>query len=87
MKARDESLKNFQAASEIEPTEHCCDVWPKIMGVFAWFSFDDAPGLLTMPNVRTPEAAWRVNFCPACGKQVRDAIVTHDALEESRRSL
>lgn len=70
-----------------DPTPPCCDVWPKILGAFNWFSFDDAPDSLTMPNIKHGGVSWRVNHCPSCGACIRNAIVTSDAVRESRSGL
>lgn len=59
---------NEQPAS----TPPCCDTWPLIRPHLKWFRFDDWPHVCAMPCV--PHTDWRINFCPACGANVRSAI-------------
>lgn len=55
----------------------CCDVWPKIAFKLNWFSYEENPDQFTMPCLRGLDGAdWRVQFCPACGKPVRDIEMT-----------
>lgn len=61
--------------NELKPTPDCCEVWPKLLQRFQWCAPDEYPDLLMMPFLRIDGVAWRINFCPSCGKEVRSCIV------------
>jgi len=60
----------------MESSEDCCEVWPKIRPNLKWFEFVDERGVLAMPCITSgnPHSNWRVNYCPICGSERRDAI-------------
>jgi hypothetical protein len=68
-------------------TPPCCEVWPKILGVFSWMHFEEHPDFYTMANIRAAGTPWRINHCPACGEKVNQAIVSGEMIEESRAGL
>ncbi len=70
-----------------ELTKPCCEVWPKILGVFSWMAFQEQPEVLTMANINHSGTSWRVNHCPACGASVRDATVSVEQVLDSRAGL
>ena len=72
---------------EFTETPHCCEVWPKIVGAFEWFAFENNPEYLVMSNIRTTESAWRINFCPSCGAERRMAILKLDTIQASKNNL
>ena len=67
-----------------EATKPCCSVWPEIIGRLDWMQFADEPSLATMPHLVSGDTRWHVNFCPICGKSVRDVIETMDAIKKAR---
>lgn len=68
---------------EITASEDCCEIWPKIAFVFGWFSYQDFPEIAAMPNVRAKDGnAYRVNFCPGCGKSIRMVNMTFERIWE-----
>jgi hypothetical protein len=68
-------------------TPHCCEIWPKIVGAFEWFAFEDNPEFFTMSYISIALDMWRVNFCPSCGKERRMAILKRSTVEASRNDL
>ena len=62
-----------------KPIEYCCDVFPKIMNRFKWFSFtndDTDQTVLVMPCIGGTD--YRVNNCPSCGTVVRSIQLTEE---------
>lgn len=62
-----------------EPIKYCCDVFPKIMKDFKWFSFidDDGKTYLLMPCI-VGDNDYRVNNCPSCGEVVRSIRILEE---------
>jgi hypothetical protein len=62
-------------------TPDCCEVWPKILHVFNWMRYDAWPSLCSMPHFRVGKDAWRVNHCPSCGADRRNANARRARIE------
>lgn len=72
--------------SEIEPIEYCCEVFPKIIYLFKWFSFkndDTDQRVFVMPCIGGTD--YRVNNCPSCGAVVRSIQLTEDQFFQSQQ--
>ena len=62
-------------------TEPCCEVWKMLAKrVFDWFGLDDNPEYLAMPFISDGYRDFRVNYCPSCGKYMREAVTKVDRL-------
>ena len=60
-----------------EETSDCCAAWADALSLFDWYSLEDHPDLLIMPYFfRSRKRHWRVNYCPSCGANRRDVVVT-----------
>ena len=53
----------------MEKDKICCDAFLKIAPHLGWFMLDDK---FIMPYIANTRPQLRVNFCPSCGKEVRD---------------
>lgn len=62
-------------ADEIKTNTVCCELFAKFAALFGWFFIGEEKHL-TMPFVADDEndTKWRVNFCPACGAEIRGHI-------------
>ena len=58
-------------------TEYCCEVFPKLIPLFNWFTYveDNGNKMLCMPYLEIRGEKWRVNYCPSCGKEVRGGTI------------
>lgn len=62
--------------------EICCDAFKKFAIRFNWFllgSKEDKS--LVMPNMEIEGVTYRVNFCPSCGKKVRNIQTSENLLK------
>jgi hypothetical protein len=51
----------------------CCEAFVSLAQGLQWFQYTHQPDMLNMPHVRDDKGtAWRVNYCPSCGKYMRD---------------
>lgn len=58
-----------------ETTPNCCAVWPKLIPRFDWHVFQTWPDLVTLAYISDNDGTqWRINHCPACGANQRDAV-------------
>lgn len=70
---------------EITEDTDCCPEWPKMVHAFGYFTYEDYPEMATMFHVRNSDGnAWRVNFCPACGKPARMRNMAVSRIGETR---
>ncbi len=55
----------------------CCDSFEKNIRNFGWFKLDHlGEEQYLMPHILGTN--YRINFCPSCGKEVRDVILSSD---------
>ena len=55
----------------------CCDYFEKNIHKFGWFKIDHlGEEQYLMPHILGTN--YRINFCPSCGKEVRDIILSSD---------
>jgi hypothetical protein len=53
--------------------EICCNGFRKIAKRLSWYSYgEDDEKTLIMPFIFNAPGEYRVNFCPSCGKNIRD---------------
>jgi len=64
-------------------TPECCNAWPRYWISFQWMTPEDNT-LLMMPYVGGPDVRrrMRINYCPACGADVRDCVVSRERFRE-----
>lgn len=64
---------NTEKQKAIEVAEMCCEIFPKLIESFDWFTIDnDNCGKdYIMPNIKRGIISYRVNHCPSCGAEVR----------------
>lgn len=57
----------------------CCEVFPKLIKNFQWFSYIDDNGkkIYSMPCLSDCDK-WRINYCPSCGAKIRDITIDED---------
>lgn len=72
-----------EASLEIKPDAPCCEVFEQIAGRFEWMSYQQQPEVLTMPHFQIGGNKWRINFCPACGREIRAINYPADNLRAS----
>jgi hypothetical protein len=63
---------------EMKRNEICCENFKKIACRFNWMSYTDEADnktVFVMPHIKEQER-WRVNYCPICGKSIRDIKLT-----------
>ena len=73
-------MKTEKEVKEINKTkrlnEICCDVFKKNIHNFGWWKIENEGEFeYLMPH--TLGTMYRINFCPSCGKEVRDIILSH----------
>lgn len=57
----------------------CCNSLPKYLKHFGWFSFEIQGKVhYCMPHIDGTH--FRINFCPSCGKSIREINITRDDL-------
>lgn len=57
----------------------CCNSLPKYLNHFSWFSFETQGKVqYCMPHIVGTN--FRINFCPSCGKSIREIAITRDDL-------
>lgn len=68
-------------------TPECCNNWPGYWLSFQWMTTED-DALLMMPYVGRSDVArqMRINYCPACGADVRDCVVSRARFREVMES-
>jgi hypothetical protein len=55
----------------------CCDSFKKNIHNFGWFKLDHlGEEQYLMPHILGTN--YRINFCPSCGKEVRDVVLSYD---------
>ena len=67
----------------LKETEDCCAVWPDFFPAWKWFGFEHNQDFLAMPYRHLDGQNWRVNYCPACGAEVRNCIVRRERIEQT----
>lgn len=63
---------------EMKRNEVCCENFKAIARRFNWMSYTDEADnktVFVMPHVKDHER-WRVNYCPICGKSIRNIKLT-----------
>jgi hypothetical protein len=52
----------------------CCKAFNKIKDEYHWLVYidDNKEKVSCMPHIMTDDGDFRVNFCPSCGKSVRN---------------
>ena len=73
-------MKTNKDIKETNNTEElnkvCCDVFKKNIHNFRWFKLEYQNDIeYVMPHILG--TMYRINFCPSCGKEVRDIILSH----------
>jgi hypothetical protein len=55
-------------------TKFCCETFPKNASSFSWMTYKNTTNesILCMPYIQDGLVKYRVNYCPYCGKEVRD---------------
>ncbi len=78
------AVKRRAALDELKPSEDCCPQWESVIPIVRWFSFADKKGLMVMAHIPslTDDSKWRINYCPCCGKDARDRLISRDRLIE-----
>jgi len=63
-------------------TEICCKYFLEIAPKLQWFSFTEKTGdkFLVMPCI--PETTIRINYCPSCGKVVREIQLNSNKINQ-----
>ena len=56
----------------------CCDSFKEFITKFGWFKTDD--NICLMPHIKCGEKRMRINYCPSCGKEIRDIHLSEDEL-------
>ena len=57
----------------MESTKPCCETLKDNIKLFRWMLFEGPPKMLLMPYLPVAEDIQiRINFCPFCGKEIRD---------------
>jgi len=57
-----------------KPAVSCCDAFLRMAPFFRWMTHDGGE-TLSMPYILDTDVdgtRWRVNYCPSCGKEVRN---------------
>ena len=55
----------------------CCDVFKKNIRFFGWCKLEYLNEVqYVMPRILGTK--YRVNFCPSCGKNIRDIVLSYD---------
>lgn len=52
--------------------KYCCEQFEKIRLSFQWFTYGDEEVHFVMPCIDNV----RVNYCPSCGKYIREIDIT-----------
>ncbi len=72
----DETSANLAAKENkmAEETKDCCEIWPKLL-----------PAFEMMPHFQPyPQSEkWRINYCPSCGAERRDVMISQETLADS----
>ena len=83
----DETSANLAAKENkmAEETKDCCEIWPKLLPAFDWMSAPiDGRVMVMMPHFQPyPQSEkWRVNYCPSCGAERRDVMISQETLAD-----
>jgi hypothetical protein len=59
---------------KVDKKELCCNVFDKIKDSYYWMVYidDNKEKVSCMPYMMKEDGDFRVNFCPSCGKSVRN---------------
>lgn len=65
-------------------SKYCCEVLPKILQEFNWFTYTDEKlneNRYVMPYIETREGnKWKINHCPSCGENIRSINLNYDEI-------
>lgn len=63
-------------------SEFCCGAFHRLAQHFGWMRYLDCPDILSMPYIQDGDDKLRINFCPSCGKSIRDINIKRIDLED-----
>lgn len=77
METQNNDSVKAQAPQCDKTTVMCCDSFQKNIHNFGWFKLDHlGEDQYLMPHILGTN--YRINFCPSCGKEVRDIVLSSD---------
>jgi len=54
----------------------CCEAFPVFAKKVSWMSFNDKGSFVLLMPYFADDKNYRVNFCPNCGKEIRDIQIS-----------
>lgn len=68
----------------MEDKKYCCNVLPKILCEFNWFSYTDDKtneDMYVMPYIETRQGdKWKINHCVSCGSNIKSIRLTYNEI-------